>query len=129
VQGEPEHRLKTSQAHLRYPSLNITIYSDTLFPSLKSIRGYTCAQLFTDGYCFVHIYPLKRKGDAHHALLQFMQDVGIRKGLLTDCAPKEMRGEWGQVVKKYHIKAKVMEPASPWQNRAQAEIREVKKLA
>jgi len=32
-------------------------------------------------------------------------------------------------VKKYHMKAKMTEPASPWQNRAEAEIREVKKLA
>ncbi len=32
-------------------------------------------------------------------------------------------------MKKYHIKARTTEPASPWQNRAEAEIREVKKLA
>jgi hypothetical protein len=129
VQGKLERRLRTSQAHLRYPSLRVTIYTDTLFPSVKSIRGYTCAQLFTDGHCFARVYPLKRKGDAHHALVQFIQDIGIPKSLLTDCAPEEMHGEWGRVVKKYHIKPKMTEPASPWQNRAEAEIREVKKLA
>lgn len=128
VRGRLEHRLRTSQAHLRYPSLNVTIYSDTLFPSLKLVPGYTCAQLFTDGHFFACMYPLKRKGDAHCALVQFIQDVGIPKGLLTDC-PEEMRGEWNHVVKKYHMKAKMTEPASPWQNRAEAEIREVKKLA
>jgi hypothetical protein len=93
VRGWLERRLRISQAHLCYPSLNVTIYSDTLFPSLKSVRGFTCAQLFTDGHCFAHVYPLKRKGDAHYALVQFIQDVGIPKGILTDCAPEEMRGE------------------------------------
>ncbi len=46
-----------------------------------------------DGHCFARVYPLKRKGDAHYALVQFIQDVGIPKGVLTDCAPEEMRGE------------------------------------
>jgi len=38
VRGWLERRLRISQAHLCYPSLNVTIYSDTLFPSLKSVR-------------------------------------------------------------------------------------------
>jgi hypothetical protein len=104
------------------------MYSDTMFPSIKSIRGHTCAQVFTDGHGFIRVYPLKKKGDAHHALVQFIQDVGIPKSLLTDNATEEVRGEWGQVVRKYHIKPRMTEPASPWQNRAEAEIREVKRL-
>lgn len=128
VQGRLERRLRTSQAHLRYPSLNVTICTDTLFPSVKSIRMHTCAQLFTDGHCFVRVYPMKRKGDAHHSLVQFIQDVGFPK-IILNCAPEEMLGEWGRVMKKYHIKPKMTEPASPWQHRAEAEIREVKKLA
>jgi hypothetical protein len=128
IQGPMERRLKTSQAHLRYPIISITVYLDTMFPSMKSIRGYTCAQVFTDGHGFVRVYPLKKKGDAHHALVQFIQDVGIPKSLLTDNAPEEVRGEWRQVVRKYHIKPRTTKPASPWQNQAEAEIREIKKL-
>jgi len=129
VQGQMERRLRTSQAHLRYPVLNVTIYSDTMFPGIKSIQGYTCVQVFTDGHAFVRVYPLKKKADAHHSLVKFIQDVGIPKTLLTDNAPEETRGEWARVVRKYHIKPRTTEPASPWQNRAEAEIREIKKLA
>jgi hypothetical protein len=129
VEGHMERRLRTSQSHLRYPVLSVTIYSDTMFPGVKSIRGYTCVQVFTDRHGFIRVYPLKKKAEAHHALVRFIQDVGIPRALLTDNAPEEIRGEWGRVVRKYHIKPRTTEPASPWQNRAEAEIREVKKLA
>jgi len=115
VQGRVERRLRTSQAHLCYPVLSVTIYSDTMFPGVKSIRGHTCVQVFTDGHGFIRVYPLKKKADAHHALVQFIQDVGIPKALLTDNAPEETRGEWGRIVRKYHIKPRTTEPASPWQ--------------
>jgi hypothetical protein len=68
-------RLKTSQAHLRFPSLVITLYSDTLFSHLRSVRGYTCAQIFMDGHGFVRVYPMKSKSEAHHALMHFIHDV------------------------------------------------------
>jgi hypothetical protein len=43
VDGPLEHRLKTSQAHMRFPTLDLKIYSDTLFSQKKSIRGFSCA--------------------------------------------------------------------------------------
>jgi hypothetical protein len=43
MDGDLERRLKTTQKHLRFPTLNIQTYTDTMFSSLKSIRGYTCS--------------------------------------------------------------------------------------
>jgi len=127
VEGPIERRLRTSQAHMRFPSLVFTLYSDTLFSHVRSVRGFTCAQIFTDGHGFVRVYPMKGKSEAHHALMHFIHDVGVPRDLLTDQAPEEMRGEWGQIVKKYRIRQKTTEAHSPWQNRAEAEIRELKK--
>jgi hypothetical protein len=129
VDGDLERRLRTSRAHLRFPTLNCTIYTDTMFAKLKSLRGFTCAQLFTDGKGFYRLYPMKKKGDAHHALSQFIHDVGIPKNCLVNGAKEEREGEWGQIVKHYHIKLRVTEPYSPWQNRAEAGVRELKKMA
>ena len=128
VDGPLERRLKTSQAHLRFPTLNCTIYTDTLFSKKRSVRGFTCAQLFTDGRKFFRIYPLVSKADAHHALSQFIQDVGIPKNVLVDFAPEERVGEWGRIIKHYHIKLRTTEPKSPWQNRAEAGIGQLKRL-
>mmetsp|Transcript_8644 Transcript_8644/g.12587 ORF Transcript_8644/g.12587 Transcript_8644/m.12587 type:complete len:434 (-) Transcript_8644:3145-4446(-) len=128
VDGPLEPRLKTSQAHLRFPTLNCTIYTDTLFSKKRSVRGFTCAQLFTDGRKFFRLYPLVSKADAHHALTQFIQDVGIPRNVLVDFAPEERLGEWGRIVKHYHIKLRTTEPKSPWQNRAEAGIGQLKRL-
>jgi hypothetical protein len=81
-----------------------------------------------DGHKFVRIYPMNRKADGHHALMQFIQEVGIPKNCLVDGAPEEWHGEWGWIVKHYHIKLRTIEAYSPWQNRAEASIGEAKKL-
>jgi hypothetical protein len=91
VEGDLERCFRTSQAHLRFPTLNLQNYTDTLFASKNSVRGYTCAQIFTDGRKFFRVYPLIREGDAHHALTAFIQEVGITKNCLGDGA-KEERG-------------------------------------
>jgi hypothetical protein len=104
------------------------IYTDTLFASKKSVRGYTCAQIFTDGRKFFRVYPLTRKGDAHHALTAFIQEVRVPKNLSSDGAKEESGAEWGQITKHYRIRTRISEPRSPWQNRAEVGIRELKKL-
>jgi hypothetical protein len=114
---------------MRFPSLVFTLYSDTLFSHIRSVRGFSCAQIFTDGHGFVRVYPMKSKSEAHHALMRFIHYVGVPKDLLTDQAPEEMCSEWGQIVKKYRIWQKTTKAhPPPWQNHAEAEIRWLKKI-
>jgi len=84
IDGPLERRLKTSQMHLRFPTLNMRIYTDTLVAKYKSVRGYLYCQVFTNGYGFVWCYPMAKKGDAHSALCQFIREVGIPKELFSD---------------------------------------------
>ncbi len=58
VEGPLEHHLRTSQAHMHFLSLNIVAYTDTMFSNLKSVRGYSCAQVFTNGNNFSSVYPM-----------------------------------------------------------------------
>jgi hypothetical protein len=71
---------------------------------------------------------LVRKGDANHALTAFIQEVGIPKNCLSNGAKDERDGEWGRIIRHYHIKLRTTEPRSPWQNRAEAGIHELKKI-
>jgi len=64
VGGPVERRLRTSQAHLRFPSPITTLYSDTLFSHTHLVRGHTCAQIFTDGHGFVRVYSMKSKSES-----------------------------------------------------------------
>jgi hypothetical protein len=124
-----ERRVRTRQNHLRFPNLNARFYSDTMFAAEKSTRGNTCAQIFTNGSGYSLFYPLERKQHAHRALTKTIQDVGIMRDLTVDGAGEvnDRKSDWGQIVKEYRINQRTTEPHSPWQNKAEAEIREVKK--
>lgn len=104
------------------------MYTDTLVAKCRSTRGHLYAQVFTNGHGFSRCYPMEKKGDAHQTLYRFIREHGIPRDLTSDRAPEELHGEWGRVIKQYHITQSTTEPASPWQNRAEGEIRELKKL-
>jgi hypothetical protein len=124
-----ERRVRTRQNHLRFPTLNARFYSDTMFSAAKSTRGNECAQVFTNGLGYSLFYPLESKSHAHRALMKTIHGVGVMKDLTVDGA-KEMNEnskQWGTIVKEFRINQRTTEPHSPWQNRAEAEIRELKK--
>ena len=125
-----ERRMKTKRNHLRFPSLNTRFYTDTMFSKLASVQGNKCAQIFTDGKHNTFFYPLKGKGLAHEALWNFVHGVGIPKNLTSDNAleeGKDKNGRCGEIFRELSIKQTFSEPYSPWQNRAEAGVRETKK--
>jgi CRISPR/Cas system CMR-associated protein Cmr5 small subunit len=105
------------------------LYSDTMFAKkVKSLRQHTCAQIFTDGVGFTYAYPMKKKsqaGDHLEKLLRTLQT--IPETIVTDGAAEETGGDWKQTLDKYRIQDKCTEPYSPFQNRAEREIWELKK--
>ena len=76
---------------------------------------------------FETVYPMKQKSEAGLKLNQWVIDYGLPDILVLDNAQEEIYGDWGKVVKKYHLNQKWTEPGSPWQNQAEAHIGEWKK--
>jgi hypothetical protein len=75
-------RWRTRQLHLLYPSLNTTVYSDTMSVKSKShagIGGDKCAQLFTTPFDFLKFYPMKAKSETGYQLDKFIHNVGVMK--------------------------------------------------
>ena len=72
---------------------------DTFFSKVKSIVGFTCAQLITNG-SFTRVYPLESKSSANiaYALQEFIDDVGIPEHLTCDFA-SEQTGKHTDVMK------------------------------
>ena len=128
-----DRRRKPFTKHLNYPTLNAKYYSDTFFMKRKSARGYSMAQVFTDGRGDTHFYPLKKKKEAGLALKEMIQDNGAMRELVTDGAKEEGANMsqsdtlWRQVVEDFFIKQSLSEPHSQWQNRAESEVRELKR--
>ncbi len=100
VTGPLELRLKTKQAHSRYPHLggrHGRFYTDAFFSFVPTLRSCESAQLFTN-------------------------DVGFMK-----VAKELMECKFKKICRDYGIKTSYSEPHSPWQNRAEANIRELKR--
>ncbi len=58
---------------------------------------------------------------------EFIQDVGIPDHLHTDGAKEMTMGTWKQVCQDAGIRMSQTEKSSPWQNRTEVEIRELKR--
>jgi hypothetical protein len=65
----------------------------------------------------------------HRAPMKTIHDIGVMKDLTVDGAGKmnEKGSSWGQIVKEFRINQRTTEPHSPWQNRVEAKIQELKK--
>jgi hypothetical protein len=122
-------RYTTRLPHLWYPVVKKTLYSETMFAKkTKSLQQHTCAQVFMDGVGFTHTYLMKKKSEAGDRLKKLLRTLQmIPEAIVTDGAGEEIGGDWKQTINKYRIHGKRTEPYSPWQNRAEREIRELKK--
>jgi hypothetical protein len=127
VSNDLTRRFRTRQAQLQYTFQRGPVYSDTLFNENSSIRGNKCAQIFVASNDHAVIYPLKSKSDAFTTLNSYSTKFGIPNPIITDNAGEETGDDWERVRKKFLMEQRLTEPYSPWQNRAESEIRELKK--
>jgi hypothetical protein len=122
-----DRRYRTKNLSLKYNTLHYRFTSDTFFSSTPSILRNTCAQLFMSDFGFGKICPQRLKSEAGASLQEFLQDVGIPRHLHTDNAKEMTLGTWARVCKDAGIKTTTTEAHSPWQNRTEVEIRELKR--
>jgi len=86
-------RYRTDLLSQRLKRLSTRFYTDTMFSKVgTSLRGNTCAQVFTDGNGAVFVYPMKSKSEAGNQLLKLIQQIGVPSELHRDRAP-EMGGD------------------------------------
>ena len=124
-----DRRLPTSQPHLSYSVLDKKMYSDTMFSKAKSLRSISAAQVWTDGNGFCLFYPISSKSLAYKTIHLMIHDLNaIPRVVVTDGAKEETEGQWKKEIQHFRIKAKWSEPYSQWQNKAEGEIRELKRM-
>lgn len=121
-------RYRTDIMQSRLRRLNTSFYSDTFFATTKSLSGKTCGQLFTNGR-YTHVEPMTRKSEAGATLGNFLHEVGVPNNMIFDGALEQTgpRSEFMKRIRAQHINWRVTEPYAHWQNRAEGEIRELRK--
>ena len=126
-------RFRTRRNLLRHRQLALPageFYSDTLFSLVKSVRGYTCAQIYGNKYGFIKAYPMESKGQQNigDTLTLIVQDVGVPQSIHTDNAP-EMVGKstpFFKRARKEGIDLTTIEPGRPDENYGEVLVRTAK---
>jgi hypothetical protein len=122
-------RYRTKQAQLWYNQLggrHGRFYTDTMFAQIKSTRGNDMAQIYVNDINFTRVFPIRAKSEVGDTLVDFIRDIGIPSKIVSDYAKETMGAKFKLVADDHQIPRNVTEPYSPWQNRAEGAIREIK---
>ena len=123
-----DRRLPTHKPHLSFPMIRKKFYTDTMFSKITSLRKNKCAQVWTDGSGYSLFYPLATKASAYLTISRMVHDVqGIPEVIVSDGAREETGRQWKEEINRIRSRHHVTEPYSQWQNKAEAEIREIKR--
>ena len=120
-------RYRTNDWMFRYKRLSTDIFTDTMLVRIKSHHGNTCAQIYAHQNTWCKAYPMKTRGEVHHLLSLLFLHEGVPKTLIMDGVREQVMGEFHQKARQADCQVKQTEPCSPWQNAAQATIKESKK--
>lgn len=122
-------RFKTHHPDYRRPRIRGKFFADALKSGVTSIHGDDYACVFTNDENYSRFYPMQKKSEVGEKLDLFVDEVGIPETLLTDNAPEFVghNSRFEQRSRYYNISRRFTEPYSPWQNRAEIEVKELKK--
>jgi hypothetical protein len=70
---------------------------------------------------------MKKKGDTHETLQEFLQDVGAPEKIDVDGSKEQVMGDFRRLASDAGCKVVQVEPYTPHSNQAEVAIRELKK--
>jgi hypothetical protein len=132
--GALSRRFKTDKAQLRYKQLSRIFgkfYCDYLKVKATSIRGYKGGVVYTNGLGFYKFLPCENETSetTGRTLRYFLHVIGLPYSLHSDNHGNFKDGLFKKLMRKFGIYQTFTEPHSPWQNRAEPAIGEVKRYA
>jgi hypothetical protein len=124
-----DRHVSTRKPHFVFPMMcGKKLYTDTMFAKIRSLRSNTCAQVWTDGLGYSLFYPLKSKREASTTVWKMVHDLqGIPEVIVSDGSGEQTGMKWREEINRIRVRHHLTEHASPWQNRAEREIGELKR--
>jgi hypothetical protein len=115
-------RLRHSTYQLMYRHIRSSVYTDTMFASVKSLQGNKCAQIYTTWFQWIIAYPMASKADAHFTLDRLHREYGIFHTIIPDNAKELTAGEFRRKALKAGTHISPIEAYSHNQNLAERAI-------
>ena len=123
-------RFSTNDRKLRYRRLSCAMYTDTMFAKKKSwFRQNTCAQVYCTEFNWGRVYPMQKKSLTHTTLKRLYQEVGVPHTMIVDNSKEQIHGDFKKLLSEAGTRLSRIERISPWMQRAEGYIREVKRAA
>jgi len=115
----------TNDRMLRYHRIHQYFFTDTFFATKKAgktSRGFTCMQLFVTDKGFVHVVPMRSKGEVPQAMKLFAKEIGAPDAFVCDAAREQVSAEVRSFCHKIGTSLRILEEGTPWANRAELYI-------
>ena len=113
----------------RYNRINDHLFIDTMFATSKggkSIRGNTCAQIFTTDREFIAAYPLQSKAQVKQAIRLFCKEIGVPSVFIGDQTGEQTSNDVRQYITNVGSSLRLLEEGTLWANRAELIIGHLK---
>ena len=120
-------RFRTNDRQLRYRRLPVTLFSDTMSSTVKSIRQNQYAQVYYEPSGWTRAFPMQKKSDAHETLSLLFARDGVPSTMVVDNAKEQIQGKFKSKCREAHCHLKGVESHSQWSDLAEGGIREMKK--
>ena len=114
---------------IRYKHLDCVLFSDTMFASArvgKSMRNFTCYQVFSSDFGWTIAYNMEFERDIHHAYKKLFKEVGVPRKMIVDGARAQTMGEARKMCEMAGCEIVELEKYTPASNRAERGIQELK---
>jgi hypothetical protein len=100
-----------------------------MFSTVKSSRGNTCGQIYTNDLEWTRFFPMSSKAQTHETLNLLFKRDGVSRALISDGAYELVKGDFCKKARAADWYCKETEPYPPFSNRAESGVREVKRAA
>jgi hypothetical protein len=122
-------RMKRTAHQLMHRHICSTIYTDTMFSKVKSLKQHTCAQVsVTSFHFFTKVYPMGSKGEAQQTLNKLHHDVGVFHTNVPDNAKELTEGEFCKKAIHAGSQIRPIDAHRHNQNLAESGIRELRQM-
>ena len=121
-----QHRKK--RLHMLHPRrLPGRTDADTVFSTVKSIRGYKCVQFFCHVPSdFLFARCLQRESQSHGAYQDYIREVGASDTICTDNSKTQTGLKWEATSREVMTKQRTFVPHNQNQNKVERRIQDVK---
>ena len=105
------------------------MFTDTYFFSIKSTKGNTCAQIWTNDIEWIMIDPMSIKSHAHHSANKLFKNDGVPSKIVMNVAREKIMGKFKEACQDTTVQVQHLEYNNHWANRAEGAVRYKKRAA